>query len=197
MNADQLDVTPHDETDRGETDRDGDAATGVAPTAGRRPRRRIDRGLLIASMVIAAGLVLVGFGIIVSVTGDEASNLPDEIESVVPVTDAVQVLSQSNVVVDLQTGYTGVLIIDGVELATIDLFEVDEAAELDLEPGRQVSLPPATVYEGGNATLTFTPSEGAPIEEFTSGRHEVQVVFWPVEEGRSSASSYTWVFNVV
>jgi hypothetical protein len=195
MSADQLDVTPHDETDH--HDRDAGAVDGAASPVGRRPRRRIDRGLLIASMVIAAGLVMVGFGVVVSVTGDEASNLPEEIESVVPVTDAVQVLSQSNVVVDLQSGYTGVLIIDGVELATIDLFEVDQAAELDLEPGRQVSLPPATVYEAGNATLTFTPSESAPIEEFTSGRHEVQVVFWPVEEGRSAASSYTWVFNVV
>lgn len=185
MSADQLDVSTPDELD------------GAASTTRTRPRRRIDRGLLIASMAIAAGLVLVGFGILVSVTGDEASNLPDEIESVVPVTDAVQVLSQSNVVVDLQSGFTGVLIIDGVELPTIDLFEVDQAAELDLEPGRQVSLPPATVYEGGNATLTYTPSEGAPIEEFASGRHEVQVIFWPVEESRATASSFTWVFNVV
>ncbi len=162
-----------------------------------RGRRRIDRGLLIASIAISIGLVLVGFGVVVSVTGDEAANLPDEIESVVPVPDAVQALSQTNVVVDLQSGFTGELIIDGVTIPTIDLFEVDRAAELDLEPGRQVSLPPATVYEAGNATLTYTPSDGAPIESFESGRHEVRVVFWPIEEGRSSASSFTWTFNVV
>jgi hypothetical protein len=185
MSADQLDVPAGDEIDRGGAD------------APQRPRRRIDRGVLIASMAIAAGLVIAGFGVIVSVTGDDATNLPDEIESVIPVTDAVQVLSQSNVVVDLQSGFTGVLVIDGVELPTIDLFDVDQAAELDLEPGRQVSLPPATVFESGNSTLTFTPSDGAPVEEFASGRHEIQVIFWPVEESRASASSYTWSFNVV
>ena len=82
--------------------------------------------------------------------------------------DAVQVLSQTSVFVDLLTDYTGVLVIDDVEIETIDLGEIDSSA---VEPGQQVDIPPATVYEPGNATLTYTPTEGAPIETFETGLH--------------------------
>ena len=69
------------------------------------------------SLVIAIGLVLIGRGLAVSLTGDDRANLPDTIESVEPFPEAVQVLSQTRVFVDLEAGYTGVLVIDGVELA--------------------------------------------------------------------------------
>lgn len=167
----------------------------ITTTAATRPaRRRIDRGLLVASAAIAFGLVAVIIGVAVSVTGDDATNLPDEIESIGPVPDAVQVLSQTGVTVDLVTGYTGVLVVDGVELPTVDLGEV---GRIDVEPGQQVSLPPATIYEPGNATLSFTPTDGAPIETFETGLHRVQLIYWLIEEGRGQASSYVWTFNVV
>jgi hypothetical protein len=162
-----------------------------------RRRRKIDRGLLAASLAIAAGLLLVGFGVFVSVTGDDALDLPDEIEAISPVPDAVQVLSQTNVVVDLASGYTGVLVIDDVEIETVDLGEIDQVGAIEVDPGRQVEIPPVTVFEPGNSTLTFTPSEAAAISEFSTGLHRVQVIYWRIDEGRSSASSYTWVFNVV
>jgi hypothetical protein len=170
------------------------AAAATSPVGGRRRRRRIDRGLLLASAGIAVGLVLVGLGFIVSVTGDEATNLPDEIEGIAPVPDAVQVLSQTSVFVDLLAGYTGVLTIDDVEIATVDLGEIDSST---VEPGQQVDIPSATVYEPGNATLTYTPSEGAPIETFEPGLHRAQVTYWRIEEGRSRAGLYVWTFNVI
>ncbi len=150
--------------------------------------------MLLASAGIAVGIVLVGLGLIVSVTGDEATNLPDEVEEIAPVPDAVQVLSQTSVFVDLLTDYTGVLVIDGVEIETIDLSEIDSSA---VQPGQQVDIPPATVYEPGNATLTYTPTEGAPIETFETGLHNVQLIYWRVEEGRSRAGVYAWTFNVI
>lgn len=165
-----------------------------AATAGAPRRRRVDKTLLIVSFVVAVGIMLVLRGLLVGVTGEDRSNLPDVIESVEPVPDAVRVLAQSSVFVDLAEGYTGRLVIDGEEIETVS---IDAIGSGEFEPGRQITLPPATIYEPGNATLTFTPSAGAPIEEFGEGRHEATVIFWRIEDGPARARSYTWTFNTV
>ena len=54
-----------------------------------------------------------------------------------------------------------------------------------------------TVYEPGNATLTFTPSSGALIREFSEGEHRATVVAWRIDESRQFARSYSWTFNVL
>ena len=147
---------------------------------------------LLSSVVIASGLVLVGWGVSSSVTGREALDLPDKIESIDPIRGSVRVPAQSKVFVDLLPGYTGVLVIDGLEIESVSLDELN----VNAKPGQQVTLPNTTIYEPGNATLTFTPTEGAPIEEFTQGRHQVTVIYWKIVDGRSAARSYTWEFNV-
>ena len=88
--------------------------TTDAPTSPAKQPRKLDRGLLIASFVIACGLVLVIFALFVAETGDDGVDRPDEIESVQPVENAVQVLRQERVVVNLEAGLEGRLVIDGV-----------------------------------------------------------------------------------
>jgi hypothetical protein len=164
-------------------------ATDVEP----RPRRRVDKTLLFVSFGVAVGIMLIIRGVLVGVTGDSRSNLPEQIERVDPVPEAVRVLAQTSVFVDLAPGYTGRLVIDDVEIETVGIDEINEVAE----PGQQIVLPPVTIYEPGNATLTFTPAAGAPIEQFDEGLHEATVIFWPIEEGESRARSYRWTFNTV
>jgi hypothetical protein len=157
------------------------------------------RRVLICSMVIAAGIVLVIIGFRSSVTGRKALLLPPTIESIDPVRGAVRVPAQTRVFVDLLAGYTGVLVIDGIELKTVDpndLSTNDGSTPLDVVPGQQVSLPATTIYERGNATLTFVPSKGAPIESFEQGPHTVTVIYWKVLESRAESRSYTWTFSV-
>lgn len=170
-------------------DAPGDA---MAVTPRRRRRRKFDKGLFFASLGIAIGLVLVIRGLSVGITGDERDPLPDLVEEVVPVPDAVQVLNQTRVFVDLATGYTGVLVIDGIEIPTVDI--QDYATQ---EAGQQVSLPPVTIFEGGNNTLTFIPNDEAPVTEFTTGVHTATVIYWDIEIGRERARSFTWSFNVI
>jgi len=86
--------------------------------------RRLDKKLLVASLIIAIGLVLIGYGLSQSVTGDEASNMPDAVEEVTPAFDAIQVPQQTTIVADLESGYFGYLTVDGVELPTVRLDEV-------------------------------------------------------------------------
>lgn len=159
-----------------------------------RRRRRPDRQLLIVSGIVAIGLMFVARGVLVGVTGDARVPLPSTIESVSPVPDAEQALAQSDVVVDLPTGYTGVLIVDGIEIETVDLSELQSQP---VEPGAQVSIPPVTVFEPGNHTLTYSPSANGPVDRFDSGLHRVEVVYWLIEDGPSRTRSFTWQFNVI
>jgi len=133
-----------------------------------------------------------GVGVSIAVTGDERQNLPETIEEIDPLRSAVQVPSQTQVFVDLLAGYTGVLVIDGLELPTVNL----DDARLNAKPGQQVELPPTTIFEQGNATLTFDPSPASSISEFSQGEHIVKVIYWKTIEGRGRARSYTWSFTV-
>jgi hypothetical protein len=161
---------------------------------GHRARRRVDRKLLAASLVIAIGLVLIGVALIQAVTGDEAADLPEAVEAVSPAPSAIQVPQQSQVVADLDAGYQGRLVIDGVALDTI---RIDELGSIDVEPGEQIEVPPGAVYEPGNATLTYTPADDSPIERFAPGTHTATVIFWQTEAGPERARSYSWTFTAV
>lgn len=156
----------------------------------RRPLKPVNWPILFASLAIAACIVGIFWALDLAVTGDEAQKLPPAVEEIAPVKGATQVPSQSGVFVDLATGYEGVLVIDGLELETVNRNEYKG------EDGQQVSLPAVTIYEPGNATLTFVPSPNAAITELTQGRHVVQVIYWKTLDGRSTARSYTWSFEV-
>jgi len=156
------------------------------------------RRVLVCSMIIAAGLVLVIIGFRSSVTGRKALALPPTIEEVDPVRGAVRVPAQTEVFADLVAGYTGVFVIDGIELKTVDPNDLssDNGSTPNVVPGQQVSLPATTIYERGNATLTFVPTKGAPIESFSQGSHTVTVIYWKILESRAESRSYTWTFSV-
>ena len=145
-----------------------------------------------ASLAIALGIVLVFVGVGSSVTGKAAQKLPAEIQSITPVRSATQVQSQEKVVVDLVDGYTGVLIVNGLELPTFSLDEISAP------PGQEIKLPPAVIFEPGNNTLTFTPTKGALIEKFATGINTVKLIYWKITDGRNFAKpTFTWQFDVV
>jgi len=162
-----------------------------------RPKRRLDRGLLIASLVIACGLALVVFGLITALTGDDGIDRPNAIESVQPVENSVQVLQQERVIVDLLPGYQARLIVDGIELPTTTIGQSDVDPSVQTQSGQQVDLPITAVFDPGNAVISFQPVEGALIESFSQGTHEARVIFWRIEDGPEQALSYRWEFNVV
>ncbi len=173
------------------------AESALAETPQERPKRRFDRGLLIASLVIACGLVLVIFGLTTALTGDDGIDRPEAIESVQPVENAVQALQQERVVVDLQPGYEARLVIDGIELPTTAIGQSDVDPFDQAQAGAQVDLPITAVFDPGNAVISFQPVEGALIESFAQGLHEVRVIYWRIEDGPEQARSYRWEFNVV
>lgn len=158
-------------------------------------RGPFDWKLWIACLPIALGIGLIGFGLATSITGDDVTNLPSAIESISPQPDAVQVLSQTNVVVDLAEGYEGTLTIDGIEFPTHDL---EDFSNPNVEPGTQVDIPGGVLFERGNDTLTFTPGPDVEITTFREGNHTVRVEYWRSADGEGARRrSFNWTFNVV
>ncbi len=170
--------------------------TDDADTAAEPPSRKLDWGLIVACLVIALGLVAIGWGVTSAITGSDGINRPDVIEELSPVENAQQVFQQEQIMVDLLFGYEAVLVVDGIELPTERIGEFSG----DLSPeaaGVQVSTPPTAVFDPGNSIITFRPSDDALIQSYAEGRHSAQVIYWKLEEGRESARSYRWSFEVV
>ena len=183
-------MTDIDATDADQADA-GSPAGDVEHTSPAPPRWRLDRGLLTSSFVIAAGLALIIWGFFTAITGDEGLERPLAIESISPVENAVQVLQQERIAVDLEFGHEAVLIVDDIELETTNI------GEIEAQPGEQIALPPTAIFDPGNAVISFVPNDNAAITELTQGRHVVSVVYWRLDEGRENAKSYSWSFVVV
>jgi hypothetical protein len=199
--SDHPDIAVEDDTgaDHALVTRDGaDAGTPAGDAAAAPPRKRpFDRGLFIASMVIAAGLLLIVYGFTAAITGDDGIDRPEAIESVQPVENAIQVLQQERIVVDLEPGYEAVLIIDGVELPTTVIGQSDVDPAVQAQPGQQIDLPTTAVFDPGNAVISFQPVDGALIESLEEGTREATVRFWKTEDGPQQAREYSWTFEVV
>ena len=185
------DVADEHLTDSAGSGPDSEHDAGTAALDAPRRRKRPDRGLLIASFVIACGFALIVWGFFTAITGDEGVTRPEQIESISPVENAVQVLQQEGVAVDLQFGFEAVLIIDGIELETTNI------GRLEAEPGQLLEFPSTAIFDPGNSIISFTPADDAAITEWSEGRHEARVLYWKIEEGRGSARSYNWSFEVV
>jgi hypothetical protein len=155
-----------------------------------RTRRPLDKALLTASFVFALGLALIGFAFASAETGRDAQGLPEAIDLIAP-ESGDEVLRQSSVVADLAPGFEGRLIIDQRELETQVI-----AIEQEVEPGQQLNQDVlVTRFDPGSGTLTYQPQEGAPIESFAAGTHEVTVIYWPITDP-DAARSFTWQFRV-
>lgn len=156
-------------------------------------RKKIDKQSLIVSVGIAVGLALIALGMRTGLTGRDASNLPDAIESISPA-NGDEVLRQAQVIVDFVEGYNAVLTIDGIELPTTRLDELTANGAAP-QPGAQVELPPTAIFDPGNYIISYQPQDGAPIEEFAQGDHIASVRYWSIQDGEQSARIYNWKFS--
>ncbi|MBU3704959.1 MAG: hypothetical protein FGM42_11425 [Ilumatobacteraceae bacterium] len=157
-------------------------------------RKKLNKPALFASFGVSVGLILIVLGLNSATTGRDALNLPDQIENMSPANNE-KVLRQSEIRIDFVEGYEGALVVNGVEIPTTRLDELQVSGRQP-KPGEQVDLPPTAIYDPGNFTLTFLPQEGAPVERLEQGKHTARVFFWKITETRDKAQSYTWEFTV-
>jgi hypothetical protein len=146
--------------------------------------------MLFASFGVAVGLFLIIMAGVTATTGRSELNLPEEIELVYP-RDGDSILRQDAISVDLMPGYTGELEIDGVRVPTEQADTNRNAA-----PGDTVPDVLTVKFDPGTNKLTYQPREGAPIESFEVGTHELMVIYWRIDQGPERAYSYRWTFKV-
>jgi hypothetical protein len=155
-------------------------------------RRRFDLRTFLISLGFAVGVVLVVYAFGSARTGSDAQAVKNPaIERLIPSPDDL-VLRQSEVGIDLATGYTGQLIIDGQPLRTEEVVASDSPNPGTLERIVNVRFDPA------ENTLLYQPIDlpGAPITQFDPGRHTITARFWKLEESEEDARQYSWSFRV-
>lgn len=107
-------------------------------------------------------------------TNDIAVTESGPVEQLIPPRNS-EILRQDVTGVDLRPGWTGVLIVNGVEIPE-DQLDLD-----DLESLGQV---------------LFTPGEDKAVERYEAGENCVTAVVWRVEETRADSRTVDWCFNV-
>jgi hypothetical protein len=95
------------------------------------------------------------------------------VESLIPRRNT-QVPQQSSIGIDLVSGWTGTLVVNGTEI-----------------PGDELTLTPEL------ALIEYTPGEGRTVEELQTGRNCVTAVVWPISDGWQAATDIPWCFDVV
>ena len=124
---------------------------------------------VVLSLIVAAavgGLVYV----FTSPTGGDEPTKPAAIEAVTPQGGDLD-LRQVTIAADLAPGYTGYLLLDGVEVPEDDLQHVDALNQVVLRP-----------------------SPDSDYRELRPGRHCATVVYRMFGEPREQSSSYRWCF---
>lgn len=155
-------------------------------------RRRFDPRTFLVSVGIAVGLLLVVYAFSSARIGSDAQGVKNPaIERLIPGQDDL-VLRQSEVGIDLATGYTGQLIIDDQALVTEEVVAAEGANPGTVERIVNVRFDPA------ENTLLYQPIDlpGAPIAEFDPGQHEITARFWKIAEGEDTARQFSWTFDV-
>jgi hypothetical protein len=107
-------------------------------------------------------------------TDDVATTGDSPVERLIPPRGS-EILRQEPVGVDLRSGWTGVLQVNGVEIPE------DEADAADL---------------ASTGVLTYTVGDDKTVERFEAGENCVTAVVWRVEDTRQDARSVSWCFNV-
>jgi hypothetical protein len=107
-------------------------------------------------------------------TDDPAVSGDSGVERLIPPRDS-EILRQEAVGVDLEAGYTGVLVVNGVEIPE-DQVDDDQLAS--------------------TGVLTYTVGEDKFVERFEAGQNCVTAIVWRVEDTRDDARSVSWCFNV-
>jgi hypothetical protein len=134
------------------------------------PRSPLARRIVI-SVVLAAAVAALVY-VATEPSEEEGPPMPDAVEAVSP-QRGDQNLRQTTIAADLAPGYTGYLLMDGVEVAADDLQVVDALNQVILRP-----------------------TEDSDYRVLAPGSHCATVVYRKIGERLDQSSSYSWCFSL-
>jgi hypothetical protein len=122
---------------------------------------------------LGLGIALVAVAVAAWALSDdgEIDALPRPVEHLSPAPDAT-VLRQSAIVVDMVTGYSIELVVDGVAIPRVEVTSSEALGRYEWEPG-----------------------PGRVIDSWAPGRHDVSIS-WTTLSGLPDLGSFTWSFRV-
>lgn len=127
---------------------------------------------LVLSLLVALGVAGIAFAFSRTET-DEAPTFSDvAVEAVFPGQGDLD-LRQARIGIDLRSGYTAVLLVDGREIPEDQLERVEPLAQ-----------------------VFYTAAAGKETGALAPGRHCAAAVLWQVTRSRADSRRYSWCFNV-
>ncbi len=131
-----------------------------------------------ARRLLLAALLAVGLGLIVLAGLWASTGEPDDVVVTGDVVDQLvpargdEVLRQARLGIDLAPGWTGVLVINGVEIPEDQLIRSDPLNQVFYQPG-----------------------EDQEVEQLDAGQNCVTAVVWQLSQSREQARDITWCFD--
>lgn len=133
------------------------------------PSSRTRRLIIVSMLATAAALFAVA--VVVYQGNPRSTDLPIAIQAVGPEPGS-NVLSQTDVFVDLAVGYTADIDINGIKIPEAELFRVE-----------------------GLNQLSYEPREGKTVPRLLPDQNCVRVFYWLIAQGPEGATPYTWCFD--
>jgi len=133
---------------------------------------------IVAAAIVAVAIAMLAYGCSALSSGNKDPVLSTGdakiVDNLIPRRNS-EVPQQSDVGIDLAPGWTGTLVLNGVEIPK---------DELQITPELGV--------------IEFTPGKGKAVEHFRGGQNCVQAIIWRISDGRGVADrTIPWCFEVV
>lgn len=121
--------------------------------------------------MLATAAAVFAVAVLVYQGNPRSTDLPVAIQAIAPEAGS-NVLSQTDVSVDLAVGYTAELEINGFPIPEEQLFRIDALNQ-----------------------LRYEPREGKIVPRLRADQNCVEVIYWLIAQGPADSASYTWCFD--
>jgi hypothetical protein len=155
----------------------------------KQPLFSLRRLVIVTILLVVSGLLVWGF----RGTGEAGGNDRDDAIVLLIPNRNDRVLRQAEVGAELKQGYDGRISIDGVEIP-------EEQMEGALTPEARAELSPTELGKGvrpnNKNSVRFKPGPGKAVSRLETGAIDLQLRYWPVEDGPDNAKIFTWTIYV-